>query len=229
LRSDAVAAGASYPAITVTVNVAANAASTVTNTVTVSGGGELNVANDTATDITTVTLPPDFTISVAPTTVTVPPGQQASYSATITPINNVFANPVGFTTSGLPARTTLVFNPATVTPGANPATSTLVVSTSNGDPFVPNQSRMNNMPLYGQLLSFVGPVFSWLGFRRRHWKKGWVVVVVLLVCGGLGIYGCVGAAGNFQSLGTPSGSYAVTITATSGAVQHSALVTLVVQ
>jgi len=37
-RSDALAAGRSYPAITVTVDVAANAPSEVTNTVTVSGG-----------------------------------------------------------------------------------------------------------------------------------------------------------------------------------------------
>jgi uncharacterized repeat protein (TIGR01451 family) len=37
-RSDTLAAGKSYPAITVTVNVAANAPAEVTNTVTVSGG-----------------------------------------------------------------------------------------------------------------------------------------------------------------------------------------------
>ena len=66
-RSDALAAGASYPAITLTVNVAGNAASSVTNTAVVSGGGELNTANNTASDPTpiTSTLPPD-PASVAP-------------------------------------------------------------------------------------------------------------------------------------------------------------------
>ena len=53
-RSDALAANGSYPAITVTVTVAANAASSVTNTATVSGGGETNTANDTASDVTTI-------------------------------------------------------------------------------------------------------------------------------------------------------------------------------
>ena len=53
-RSDALAAGAAYPAITVTVNVAANAAANVTNTVTVSGGGDTNSANNTASDPTTI-------------------------------------------------------------------------------------------------------------------------------------------------------------------------------
>lgn len=53
-RSDALAAGSAYPPITVTVNVATNAASPVTNVVTVSGGGESNTANNIANDPTTI-------------------------------------------------------------------------------------------------------------------------------------------------------------------------------
>jgi len=60
-RADALAATNSYPAITLTVNVAANAPSLVTNSATVSGGGELNTANDVANDPTTV-LAPDLLI-----------------------------------------------------------------------------------------------------------------------------------------------------------------------
>jgi hypothetical protein len=54
-RSDALAGGASYPVITLTVNVASTAPPSVTNTVTVSGGSETNTANDTASDPTTIT------------------------------------------------------------------------------------------------------------------------------------------------------------------------------
>jgi uncharacterized repeat protein (TIGR01451 family) len=50
-RSDVLATGATYPAITVTVNVAANAASPLLNTVSVSGGGS---SSATATDSTVV-------------------------------------------------------------------------------------------------------------------------------------------------------------------------------
>jgi uncharacterized repeat protein (TIGR01451 family) len=59
--------GASYPPITLTVNVAANAPMpTVTNVVAVSGGGELITNNDAASDITTITLPvPDLAVSSA--------------------------------------------------------------------------------------------------------------------------------------------------------------------
>src|SRR5262249_16746464 len=62
-RSDALPAGTSFPDITVTVNVAAAAPPTVTNTAQVSGGGEGNTSNDTATDPTTVDQVADLTIS----------------------------------------------------------------------------------------------------------------------------------------------------------------------
>src|SRR6185369_8377450 len=53
-RSDSLAAGASFAAITLTVNVAGNAPSSVTNTATVSGGGEVNTSNDSASDVTAI-------------------------------------------------------------------------------------------------------------------------------------------------------------------------------
>ena len=53
-RSDALNANAAYPPITVTVNVSSNAPAVVTNTATVSGGGESNPANNTANDVTTI-------------------------------------------------------------------------------------------------------------------------------------------------------------------------------
>jgi uncharacterized protein (TIGR03437 family) len=53
-RSDVLAANAAYPPITVTVNVAADAPISVTNTATVSGGGESNTGNDSASDVTAI-------------------------------------------------------------------------------------------------------------------------------------------------------------------------------
>jgi endonuclease G len=53
-RSESLAPGAGYPPITVIVNVSTNAAASLTNVVNVSGGGEINTANDTASDPTTV-------------------------------------------------------------------------------------------------------------------------------------------------------------------------------
>src|SRR5439155_1176923 len=62
-RSDALAAGSSYPAITLTVTVANNAAASVTNTANVPGGCQTNTTNDSSSDPTTVNQLPDLTIA----------------------------------------------------------------------------------------------------------------------------------------------------------------------
>jgi hypothetical protein len=228
MRNDALAAGASYPAIILTVDVAANAALSVTNHAVVSGGGEINITNNAAADLTTITLPPDFAISAAPT-ITIRAGQQASYAITVTPLNNAFANQIAFNAGGLPLRTSSIFNPPLVTPNTNSATSTLVVSTTGGDAFVAGNTENSRRPFYALLLPFVGLMLSSPAFRKCRSKKRWLLMFFLLVCGGLGLYGCTGVTGNFQNLSTPPGTYTVTITASSGSLQHSALVTLVVQ
>jgi uncharacterized repeat protein (TIGR01451 family) len=84
-RSDALPAGASYPPITVTVNVSAGAPASLTNAATVSGGGDVSPANNTASDATTI-LP-----AAAPTAIT----GTASGVGTNTAILNGVVNPNG--------------------------------------------------------------------------------------------------------------------------------------
>ncbi|MFN7937796.1 MAG: S-layer homology domain-containing protein [Bryobacteraceae bacterium] len=62
-RSDVLAAGQVYSPITVTVNVAANAAASVTNTATVSGSDDNTPGNNTASDATTIVQVADLTVS----------------------------------------------------------------------------------------------------------------------------------------------------------------------
>ncbi len=64
-RSDPLAPGGSYPALTVTVDVATNAPANLTNTAVVSGGGEVITANDTSSDLTTVNQLPLVTVGNA--------------------------------------------------------------------------------------------------------------------------------------------------------------------
>ncbi len=59
-RTDALAAGASYPVITLTVNISQSVAASVTNVARVAGGSEANPANDTASD----TAPTVVTVTV---------------------------------------------------------------------------------------------------------------------------------------------------------------------
>ena len=62
-RSDALAGGASYPAITVTVNVASNAPSSFTNQVTVSGGGSATANASDTTTLQSATISGQVTVS----------------------------------------------------------------------------------------------------------------------------------------------------------------------
>ena len=83
-RSDALASNTSYPAITLTVSVANNAAARVTNTATVAGGGDTNPLNNTATDPTAVIPPPaDLTITKHHTGNFNQGQQSASYTLTV--------------------------------------------------------------------------------------------------------------------------------------------------
>ncbi|MBV9404113.1 MAG: Ig-like domain repeat protein, partial [Acidobacteriaceae bacterium] len=64
--------GSSYPAIALTVNVAANAPASVVNSVTVSGGGDLNPTNNGANDTTIITqsnYAPTVSVFATPTAV----------------------------------------------------------------------------------------------------------------------------------------------------------------
>ena len=83
-RSDALAAGASYPALAVTVSVAGNAPASVTNTAAVSGGGEVDTANDTASDPTNINpLTVHTTIAVTSSANPATVGQPVTFTAMV--------------------------------------------------------------------------------------------------------------------------------------------------
>src|SRR6266403_2411143 len=110
-RGDSLAAAASYSAISLTVNVANNAPSSVTNTATVSGGGETNTSNDTANDVTTIMInaPPDLTIIKSHSGNFIQGRTGATYTITVT-------NSGGTATSGTVTVTDTL--PASLTPTA---------------------------------------------------------------------------------------------------------------
>ena len=108
-RSDALAVGASYPAIAVGVSVATNASGTLTNTATVGGGGETNLTNDSASDPTAISGVPDLTISKTHSGVFTQ-GQSGSFTLTVSnvgvagsagPVNVSDSLPGGLTATGI--------------------------------------------------------------------------------------------------------------------------------
>ena len=126
-RTDGLGAGLSYPNITLTVNVAANASGSVTNLTSVWGGNELVKNNDVATDPTTITSAnqPPTAVSVAPSSGT---GNPQSFTFT-------YSDPNGW---GDLSSVYVVFN-STVATGQNacyfyylPASNTFYLKADDG-------------------------------------------------------------------------------------------------
>ena len=106
-RADALAGGASYPPITVTVTVLQGAANSVTNQASVSGGSQTNTTNDTASDPTNIVSQADIAVTKAVSNAT--PNQGTNVTFTITATNNGPSNATGVqVTDLLPAGLTFV-------------------------------------------------------------------------------------------------------------------------
>lgn len=83
--SAAVSGGQAAPAVTITVNIAANAPATLINTATVAGGGETNTGNNASTVTNTLagSGPPDLALTMETTTSMFVAGGTATYSLTV--------------------------------------------------------------------------------------------------------------------------------------------------
>ena len=120
-RSDALAPGASYPPITVTVNVSAGTPASVTNVVAVSGGGDVSPGNNSAQDPTTV-LP-----ATAPAVITGIPIEVGTSTATLNGVVNPNGQP---STVQFQYGLTAGYDTVLVVPGTISGTTTQVVSAS---------------------------------------------------------------------------------------------------
>lgn len=164
----------------------------------------------------TYTIPPNFSIAVSPTVVTVDPGGGGTTILTVTPWGGM-NSAISFACSGLPPNATCSFSPKTVTPSASAATTQLTIAVSAQVGVV----RPNSWP--GLPVTGLAIAACLLGWRPRR-QVGGAMVILLLVGAGL-LSGCGGTAGGGGDGGSPQ-SYTVTVTATSGTLQQTATVTL---
>ena len=143
-RTDALAATGSYPAITLTVNVANNAASSVTNSVTVSGGAETNTSNDTASDPTTVNPAATYTIS----------GQVTNGGAALQGVSVALS---GSSSSSVTTDASGNYSFTTLTSGGNYTVTPLL----NGYTFSPVNTPVNNITGNQTAVNFATSVASY--------------------------------------------------------------------
>jgi uncharacterized repeat protein (TIGR01451 family) len=123
MRNDALAATATYSAITLTVNVASNAGASVTNTAVVSGGGETNLTNDTASDAALVN---PLRAAIPVITAIGPKSALANTTATLT-ISGT--NLTGSTFAFSPS-TNIMISAPTIASGGASATLTVNIATA---------------------------------------------------------------------------------------------------
>lgn len=209
-RNDVLAGFSLYPVIIVTVNVAANAPSSVINTASVSGGGEIITNDDTASD-TTVINPP---IILPPTlgTLNVTAGGEAVLTI---PITSSLAGTVNLTcSSGVPPGARCVFSPSSVGPGFTDVS--LGVFTTGPTASTLAAKRDDTPPL--GLFLFTAFGLAGIVMVRRNRRTGWLRHA--FACGAVLTTIFLVSCGNHGTppppppVPTPPGTYTITVTAT---------------
>jgi hypothetical protein len=199
------------------------------------GTGLSNSAVATATY--TITLSPDYQLSVSPTTLSIVAGQSGTATFTVTPMNG-FDSPVNFICSGLPAEATCSVSPSSVTPSGIPVTSTLTVSTTAASAALRDPRPSNMRLVYALMIPGLGII---AGFKRRRKPRSRCLVFLGAFAGLLllvGIMSCGGGSSTTTTTtnpppnsGTPSGSNSVTVTASAGgsdAITHNSTLTITI-
>jgi hypothetical protein len=76
----------------------------------------------------------DFSITATPSSANVKHGQSVTFRANVGSVGGAFNSPVALSCTGLPSKSSCSFSPASLTPGANGATSVMTVLTSGNTP-----------------------------------------------------------------------------------------------
>jgi hypothetical protein len=209
----------------------------ITFTPTASGAlsGALTVSDSAANSPQTESLTgseSDFSLASAQGSDTVKAGSAATYNLKVSPVSGSFVSAVALTCSGLPAQTSCSLSPNAVTPGGSAASSTLSITTTATVAEAEPIRKSRSAPVYAvwiqlQAIGLLGIMFA---MPKRLSSKTRALVTLLLVSGALiFMFGC-GGTGIVPppQTGTTPGTYTITVTGTSGHLQHSLPLTLVV-
>lgn len=181
----------------------------------------------------TQTVNENFTVAANPNALTITHGQSGTSTLTITPAGGADTVAIAFSCTGLPAGSTCTFNPASVTPGASPATTIMTIQTA-GSAAVSTPFDVPVLPpglIF--LLAFaaalgVGTTLRDAQLTRLRWVPATCLLASLMLvalatgCGG------GSASGSPPPTSAPTGSFTVTVHATAGSVDKTINITLTV-
>ena len=194
------------------------------------GAVQATATNGVTTPVTFVSAQmSDFSLSVSPLNFTVPAaGDPATYQAQLTPIP-IYNTGISLSVSGLPPGATASFTSPTVTlPSTSPGTSTLNISTT-ARPITTTNASPSGRHFYAIWLAFPAVTLLGIGLgssRRRRSVTGILLLCVLFSV--LLLPSCSHKSTTPPVIGTPAGTYPLTVTATSGSDTKSQTIQLVV-
>jgi hypothetical protein len=160
----------------------------------------------------TYTLPMTFSISLSPASLALSAGQSAMTTVRIDSVNG-FNQAVSFGCTGLPARLSCAFSSPSVTPTGAPATATLTVAANTTV-----AAHRGTLPLIP--VSAAAFVFCLIGLHKSRLRVGLFVAALALSLTTLNA-----CNGPITRTIVPVTS-AITVTATAGAIQQTAVLTV---
>jgi len=196
-----------------TCTIQVNFTPTTTGVINASLTSVIDGVTETVSLTGTGTVPPDYSISVNPSTITLDAGQTALATFTFTPVGG-YTGTVFFYCSNLPVGVTCSFNPASVTAdGSNTVqTAQLTIMTTGPYSGTVAANHVDNAPMLATIYLLPGTLLcGLLAFRRRKLRgamKQWALLMIMLAVIG-GAMGCSG----FNHF-TPTGKNVVTVTST---------------
>jgi hypothetical protein len=204
---------------TATLNLATNAGSTPQLVTLTGAGADFSLASSAGST----------------TQLTVTPGQQALFHLTISP-GGMQTN-VNFSCAGAPAGATCQVSPGAATlDGVTPVSLTVSIQTTAPSrtmlrmPQAPRGWGGGGISRMFIMLAFVALAgLTFLTSRRRvAWGFATLAFSTMLLAG-CGGGGQVNGEARTSQPGTPAGTYALTVTATSAGISHATTLTLIVQ
>jgi uncharacterized repeat protein (TIGR01451 family) len=163
-----------------------------------------------------------FSLTVSPSSQTVAAGAVARYTVQVSP-QPAFGSAVSLTCSGAPTGAGCNFTSSSVNLANGPQSPTLNLTTTP-QPLSTVASTTPQRPLYALWLLVPGMSLLGIGIGSKRLRRRWLGLLTLSLFFALALLqlACSTAKTPAQVSGTPTGTYSMTVTATSGSVTKSA-------